>query len=275
MNADGCEAIRVLFPRSSAAAVPGSRGDRAAGIFAAMLAAEEVSKRYGDVVALIVSRSRWTSGGCLALVGESGAGKSTLLRCFNRLVDPDAGRIRDRRRRRARARPDRAAAPDRLRPAGGRTPAALAGGTKRGAGTVAARRSGGRTTVPRRRSRSWGSSPRASAAGAPSELSGGQRQRVALARALAARPPVVLLDEPFGALDAITRGELREAFAELRASVAFTCVLVTHDLHEAVALSTRIAVLRNGRVEQDARSVRAPLASGHRLRREAARRGRG
>ncbi|MGH7631159.1 MAG: glycine betaine ABC transporter ATP-binding protein, partial [Gemmatimonadales bacterium] len=63
---------------------------------------------------------------------------------------------------------------------------------------------------------------------------------------------VVLLDEPFGALDAITRGELREAFADLRARVPFTCVLVTHDLHEAVALATRIAVLRDGRVEQDA-----------------------
>jgi osmoprotectant transport system ATP-binding protein len=86
----------------------------------------------------------------------------------------------------------------------------------------------------------------------PRELSGGQRQRVALARALAAGPSVVLLDEPFGALDAITRSEVRETFAELRARVRFTCVLVTHDLHEAAALATRIVVLRGGRVEQDA-----------------------
>ena len=86
----------------------------------------------------------------------------------------------------------------------------------------------------------------------PAELSGGQRQRAALARALAGRPATVLLDEPFGALDAITRGELREAFAELRTRVQFTCALVTHDLHEAMALATRIAVLRDGRVEQDA-----------------------
>jgi osmoprotectant transport system ATP-binding protein len=85
----------------------------------------------------------------------------------------------------------------------------------------------------------------------PAELSGGQRQRVALARALAARPSAVLLDEPFGALDAITRAELRDAFAELRARVSFTCMLVTHDLHEAVALASRIAVLRDGRVEQE------------------------
>jgi osmoprotectant transport system ATP-binding protein len=86
----------------------------------------------------------------------------------------------------------------------------------------------------------------------PAELSGGQRQRVALARALAAAPPVVLLDEPFGALDAITRAELRDAFADLRTRLAFTCVLVTHDLHEAVALADGIAVLRNGVVEQQA-----------------------
>jgi osmoprotectant transport system ATP-binding protein len=63
---------------------------------------------------------------------------------------------------------------------------------------------------------------------------------------------VVLLDEPFGALDAITRAELRDAFADLRTRLAFTCVLVTHDLHEAVALADGIAVLRNGVVEQQA-----------------------
>src|SRR6185503_1624080 len=88
----------------------------------------------------------------------------------------------------------------------------------------------------------------------PSELSGGQRQRVAIARALAARPRVLLLDEPFGALDAITRAELQESFADLRKDgvrkPAFTAVLVTHDLHEAFRLADRIAVLRRGAIEQ-------------------------
>jgi osmoprotectant transport system ATP-binding protein len=87
----------------------------------------------------------------------------------------------------------------------------------------------------------------------PSELSGGQRQRVAMARALAAGPRILLLDEPFGALDAITRADLQESFAELRASGAagpMTCVLVTHDLHEAFLLANRVAVLRGGRLEQ-------------------------
>jgi osmoprotectant transport system ATP-binding protein len=84
----------------------------------------------------------------------------------------------------------------------------------------------------------------------PDELSGGQRQRVAIARALAARPSLVLLDEPFGALDAITRAELQESFAELHDKAGITTVLVTHDLHEAIRLADRIAVLRHGRLEQ-------------------------
>lgn len=87
----------------------------------------------------------------------------------------------------------------------------------------------------------------------PRELSGGQRQRVAIARALAAEPRLLLLDEPFGALDAITRADLQESFAKLRAGRAagpLTCVLVTHDLHEAFLLADRIAVLRRGKIEQ-------------------------
>jgi osmoprotectant transport system ATP-binding protein len=84
----------------------------------------------------------------------------------------------------------------------------------------------------------------------PRELSGGQRQRVAIARALASEPEIVLLDEPFGALDAITRSELQDAFIALRTRVAMTSVLVTHDLHEALLLATQIVVLRRGRIEQ-------------------------
>ncbi len=84
----------------------------------------------------------------------------------------------------------------------------------------------------------------------PGELSGGQRQRVAIARAVAAEPSLMLLDEPFGALDAITRAELQDAYASLRSRVAMTSVLVTHDIHEAFLLATMIVVLRAGRIEQ-------------------------
>jgi osmoprotectant transport system ATP-binding protein len=216
-----------------------------------MLAAENVSKRYGDVVALDRVSVAVDRGDCLALVGESGAGKSTLLRCFNRLVDPDSGRVsvdgvdaRELEPIALRLRTGYVAQE------GGLLPhwhvsrnVALVPWLQRDP-SADLRAAEALTLV--------GLEPAQYGGRLPRELSGGQRQRAALARALAGRPGTVLLDEPFGALDAITRGELREAFAELRGRVSFTCVLVTHDLHEAIALATKIAVLRNGRVEQDA-----------------------
>jgi ABC-type proline/glycine betaine transport system ATPase subunit len=84
----------------------------------------------------------------------------------------------------------------------------------------------------------------------PRELSGGQRQRVAVARALAIKPDIILLDEPFGALDAITRVELQSTFDRVRRRLGVTTVLVTHDLHEAFDLADRVVVMRRGRVEQ-------------------------
>jgi osmoprotectant transport system ATP-binding protein len=84
----------------------------------------------------------------------------------------------------------------------------------------------------------------------PAELSGGQRQRVAIARALAAGPEVVLLDEPFGALDAITRSELQDMFLAVAEELGISALLVTHDLREALLLADRVAVLRGGRIEQ-------------------------
>jgi osmoprotectant transport system ATP-binding protein len=82
----------------------------------------------------------------------------------------------------------------------------------------------------------------------PRELSGGQRQRVGLARALAADPPLLLLDEPFGALDPLTRAELQTQFAALVTRLGKTAVFVTHDVREAVRLGTRIALFVEGRV---------------------------
>jgi osmoprotectant transport system ATP-binding protein len=216
-----------------------------------MLAADGVSKRYGDVVALDRVSVAVDSGGCLALVGESGAGKSTLLRCFNRLVEPDSGRIS------VGGADVRSLDPIGLRRRTGYV--AQEGGLlphwRVGRNVALVPWLEGDPAAGERAAEALalvGLEPARFAHRRPGELSGGQRQRAALARALAGRPETVLLDEPFGALDAITRGELREAFAALRARVRFTCVLVTHDLHEAVALATRIAVLRNGRLEQDA-----------------------
>lgn len=82
----------------------------------------------------------------------------------------------------------------------------------------------------------------------PHELSGGQRQRVGVARALAADPPIILLDEPFGALDVITRNALQREFSRIVRDLGKTAVFVTHDLHEAEMLATRIALLEKGRI---------------------------
>ena len=84
----------------------------------------------------------------------------------------------------------------------------------------------------------------------PSELSGGQQQRVGVARALAARPPVMLMDEPFGALDPLTRASLQGEFKQLQRVLGFTVVMVTHDMTEALLLGDRIVVMQEGAVVQ-------------------------
>jgi osmoprotectant transport system ATP-binding protein len=82
----------------------------------------------------------------------------------------------------------------------------------------------------------------------PHQLSGGQRQRVGVARALAADPPILLMDEPFGALDPLTRADLQREFLSLQQQLGKTVLFVTHDLHEALRLGTRIALLEEGRL---------------------------
>jgi len=84
----------------------------------------------------------------------------------------------------------------------------------------------------------------------PADMSGGQRQRVGIARALAGDPPIVLWDEPFSALDPVTRNQLQEEFLRLKESLGKTMVIVTHDLHEAFLLADMILVLRDGQVQQ-------------------------
>ena len=93
-----------------------------------------------------------------------------------------------------------------------------------------------------------GLEPEKFAARFPAELSGGQRQRVGVARALAADPPLLLMDEPFGALDPLTRASLQREFAALQARLGKTVVFVTHDVREALLLGTRVALMRSGRI---------------------------
>jgi osmoprotectant transport system ATP-binding protein len=82
----------------------------------------------------------------------------------------------------------------------------------------------------------------------PHELSGGQRQRVGIARALAADPPILLMDEPFGALDPLTRGDLQREFQKLQQRLGKTIVMVTHDVGESLLLASRIALLEDGKL---------------------------
>jgi osmoprotectant transport system ATP-binding protein len=215
----------------------------------AALIAERVSKRFGAVVALDDVSLSVAPGSLLALVGESGSGKSTLLRCFNRLVDPDAGEVR--------VDGDDVASIDAvaLRRRIGYVP--QDGGllphwrVQRNVELVLRLNDDPHAADRARNALNLvGLEPSKFGDRWPRELSGGQRQRVAIARAIAAEPKVMLLDEPFGALDAITRSELQEAYAALRARLSTTTVLVTHDLHEAFRLATHVAVMHTGRVEQ-------------------------
>ncbi len=190
-------------------------------------------------------------GETLCLIGTSGSGKTTLLRMVNRLEEPTRGAVL--------VRGEDVATHDAVR-------------LRRGTGYVI--QSGGlfpHMTVERNvgllcELEDWDADSRRArvrellamvhlppdefAERMPHELSGGQRQRVGVARALALDPPLVLMDEPFGALDPITRATLRDEFAELRAAVRKTVVLVTHDMAEAFALGDRIALLDAGRLRQ-------------------------
>ena len=218
-------------------------------VAAPALEARNVRKAFGEVVALDSVSLRIAAGECLALVGESGSGKTTLLRLFNRLVEPDHGQVL------VDGRDVASSDPVRLRRRMGYVP--QTGGLLphwRVLRNIA--------LVPWLEGRAdaheaaraaldlVGLAPATFADRRPAALSGGQRQRVAIARALAAQPDFLLLDEPFGALDAITRADVHEAFAGVRARLRVTTLLVTHDLREAALLAERIAVLRHGRLEQ-------------------------
>jgi osmoprotectant transport system ATP-binding protein len=213
------------------------------------LAAEQVSKRFGEVGALDRVSLEVARGECVALIGESGAGKTPLLRCFNRLTDPDQGRVLVEGEDVARIDPIE------LRRRLGYVP--QDGGllphwrVRRNVALVPwLRGMPDADTLSDRALSLVGIEPESFATRWPRELSGGQRQRVAVARALAATPNVVLLDEPFGALDAITRADLQNTFQRLRKELGLTALLVTHDLQEAFLLADRIAVMRQGRIEQ-------------------------
>jgi sulfate transport system ATP-binding protein len=208
---------------------------------------ESISKHFGDAVALDDVSLEVPTGSLTALLGPSGGGKSTLLRIIAGLDAPDAGTIRIEGE-------DQTGRPAR----------------DRGVGFcfqhyapfrhLTVRRNVAFGLEIRRR-------PKAEVRTRvdellelvglahlseryPSQLSGGQRQRMALARALAIEPKVLLLDEPFGALDAQVRSTLRQWLRDLHDTLNVTTVLVTHDQEEAMEVADRLAVINHGRLEQ-------------------------
>lgn len=218
-----------------------------------MIALRHVSKAFGNAVPPAVDDLSMSvgSGEFTVLLGESGSGKTTTLKMINRLVEPSSGTILV---------------------AGRDISMVDAPELRRGIGyvfqgiglfphlTVAENVA----TVPRLLK--WephrtavrvdellemvGLSPGDFRDRSPAELSGGQQQRVGVARALAARPPVMLMDEPFGALDPLTRSALQSEFKQLQRRLAFTVVMVTHDMTEALLLGDRIIVMHKGAIVQ-------------------------
>jgi len=188
-------------------------------------------------------------GETLVLLGRSGAGKTTALKLINRLLEPSEGEILVGGRRQA----DWEVV--RLRRSIGyvlQDVGLFPHWTVERNVSVVPRLEGWPEDRARRRVREMlalvGLNAAEFAARLPRELSGGQRQRVGVARALAADPPILLMDEPFGALDPITRAELQREFRALAQRLEKTIVLVTHDIREALLLASRIALLAAGRL---------------------------
>ncbi|MGO4712892.1 ATP-binding cassette domain-containing protein [Bradyrhizobium sp. 2TAF24] len=213
------------------------------------LAYDAVCKRFGPVAAVDGVSLRVATGEFLAIVGGSGSGKTTLLRLANRLIDADGGSVRvfgddvlkldpiALRRRIGYVFQSGALFPH-MSVAGniGITPRLV--GTP--APAIAARVDELIDLVRLDRARHRDALPH--------QLSGGERQRVGVARALAAQPQMMLLDEPFGALDPLTRDALGDDYRQLHRDLALTTVMITHDIAEAVLLADRIAVMRGGRL---------------------------
>ncbi len=218
---------------------------------APLIAFEAVSRRYGEVPAVKDLSLEIAAGEFFVLIGPSGCGKTTTLHMINRLIEPTSGKL------------------------------LIEGGDALALDPVALRRrigfvfqavglfphlTVGENVAITPRLLDWPDAetaervaelleivhlPPATYRGRrPTELSGGQQQRVGLARALAARPRIMLLDEPFAALDPLTRDDLAADYRALHDSLGLTTVMVTHDMTEAFLLADRIAVMRAGEIVQ-------------------------
>lgn len=218
-----------------------------------MIALERVSKSFDGAASFAVRQVTLEvpEHSFLAVVGESGSGKTTLLKLINRLIEPDEGSVA------IAGQPARSLPPHALR--------RRIGYVFQGVGLfphMSIAENVGITPrligwpEPEIRARvdeliDLVALPRSFLTRRPAELSGGQRQRVGIARALAARPAIMLMDEPFGALDPVTRDALGAEYRRLHDAMQLTTVMVTHDVMEAVLLAGRIVVMRSGSIVAD------------------------
>lgn len=229
-----------------------------------MIELEAVSKSYANAPGPAVESLSLTIGdeSLHVLLGESGSGKTTVLKMINRLIDPSSGQIRldgddihsldpiSLRRRIGYAFQGVGLFPHMTVGENVAVVPRLLGWSE---ADISARIDELLALV--------GMTPEVYGSRYPRELSGGQKQRVGVARALAARSRVLLMDEPFGALDPITRDELQCELKRLQQSLGLTVVLVTHDVNEALLLADRIAVMKDGRLlahDTPARLLEAP-----------------
>lgn len=216
-----------------------------------MIRLENVTKRFGDLTAVNDLSLEVGQGEVCVLIGPSGCGKTTTLRMINRLIEPTSGRIMVNGQDTSRVKPE---------------------GLRRSIGyaiqsvglfphmTVAANIA----VVPQLLNwethrihhrveellRIVGLDPNEHGPKYPAELSGGQAQRIGVARALAADPPILLMDEPFGAVDPLNRMRLQAQFLRIQQELKKTVILVTHDLDEAIRLADRIAIMESGKLVQ-------------------------
>lgn len=217
-----------------------------------MIRFEDVTKRYPDGTVAVEDLSfEVAEGELVTLVGPSGCGKTTTMKMVNRLIDPTEGRILVDGEDIAHAKPvelrrhmgyviqHTGLFPHKTVLDNTATVPHLLGWTK-----------SRRYERARELLDLVGLDPSVYGDRYPEQLSGGQRQRVGVARALAADPPVLLMDEPFGAVDPVTRERLQSEFLRLQSSLHKTVLFVTHDIEEAVRLGDRIAVYGTGRIEQ-------------------------
>ncbi|MFQ6142070.1 ABC transporter ATP-binding protein [Streptomyces seoulensis] len=206
----------------------------------ALVRLEGVEVRYGRSLALAATELDFAQGSFTSLLGPTGCGKSTLLNAVAGFVPPSSGRVLMDGVPVTGPGPDRGVVFQHY--------ALLPWFTARGNVEFALKRFGLSRTE--RRARALEALAEVGLADAaekyPAQLSGGMRQRVALARALAAQPRVLLMDEPFGALDAITRARMQRLLTRLWEHTRTTVVFVTHDVAEALALSQRVIVMAAG-----------------------------